>query len=112
MEARELRIGNIVEKNGVEYVADHVTIAMAHNYHPIPLTPEILEKCAIVVLGSKWLLTEDKDSHYIWRNDNGKIFYVIDDFGHDGRSEVEIKYLHQLQNLYFALTGEDLKIEL
>lgn len=25
---------------------------------------------------------------------------------------VEIKYLHQLQNLFFALTGEELKIEL
>ena len=26
--------------------------------------------------------------------------------------EIEIKYVHQLQNLYFALTGEELKIQL
>jgi hypothetical protein len=26
--------------------------------------------------------------------------------------EVEIKYLHQLQNLYFSLTGKELEIKL
>jgi hypothetical protein len=25
--------------------------------------------------------------------------------------EIKIKYVHQLQNLYFALTGEELKIK-
>jgi hypothetical protein len=37
--------------------------------------------------------------------DCGDSFYSV--FG----NEIEIKYVHQLQNLYFALTGTELKIK-
>ncbi len=49
MKANELRVGNIVKKNKVEYVADFIAIQMAHNYNPILLTPEILEECGFIV---------------------------------------------------------------
>lgn len=74
---------------------------------PIPLTAEILEKAGFEPLdyGSR------DTSYYIPERDNDFFlrYYVLEDVvRHEGK---EIKYLHQLQNLYFALTGEELKID-
>ena len=72
---------------------------------PIPLTPEILEKCGAIVyefdngLGNQYRI---KDRLFVIRDGN------IVDYG----SSVIIKHLHQLQNLYFALTNSELIIDL
>jgi len=68
-------------------------------YSPIQLTPEILEKCGLI---------------------NNKIFPEIEYFTlvdgslhfEDRYTCVDVKYLHQLQNLYFALTGVELNVQL
>lgn len=69
---------------------------------PIPLTPEWLERCGFAnePIGSNSYIKEDV-----------KIF----NFNDDGiykmwNYKVEVKNVHQLQNLYFALTGEELTI--
>ena len=41
----------------------------------------------------------------IWRTDGEKDFNIGQGFKH------RLKYVHQLQNLYFALTGKELKIK-
>ena len=83
---------------------------------PIPLTPEILEKCEFKSIG---ILKKDEN------------VYITDLFQYykhtDGNIELKlsfspeidnilnisyIKYVHQLQNLYFALIGQELKITL
>lgn len=65
---------------------------------PIPLTPEILGKCDL-----------GKQNEYPYRFHygylkmrNGTFFYKYFDI------EIELPYLHKLQNLYYALTGEEL----
>lgn len=78
----------------------------------IPLTPEILEKCGFVnnddpmgdfeemyenELGDK--IDKENGIYKWWHNDR---YYTY----------VELKTLHQLQNLYFALTGEELEVKL
>jgi len=82
-----------------------------NNINPIPLTPEILEKC-----GFEWSIY-----HQAWHK-QGFVFDLSERsvggfFMHKSRlnSEIicpEIQYLHQLQNLYFALTNSELTINL
>lgn len=96
IQANELRIGNWVLINENELwewepddFSDFVSIDNIYtNVSPIPLTPEILDKAPIPVCGAKGDLIAD----------------MIDD--------KEIEFVHQYQNACFALTGEELKIEL
>lgn len=77
--------------------------------NPIPLTTEILEQCGF----------EKKTDHahaigeYYWF-DNGR-FETVHVFNNwitlKGIDSCPIKYLHQLQNLYFALTNEELNFQ-
>jgi len=81
---------------------------------PIPLTEEILLKCGFKkdLDGSFqkndvsiFLDKRFKTNLYLQTNDSNRNFIW---FGY----ECKIQHLHQLQNLYFALTGEELNIEL
>lgn len=93
-------------------------------YTGIPLTPEILEKCGFedVADGSFCISIdhnenslliqiylpnkeEERTDYELWFSlDDGSALYNI--------SKNPIRYLHQLQNLYFALTGEELTVQL
>lgn len=95
----------------------------------IPLTPEILEKC-----GFEKSLSEDVqertiygiqvanntslyfDPHKDWmRNDYEVEWYLSHEWNNNHFKNdflAKPKYLHQLQNLYFALTGEELSVNL
>jgi hypothetical protein len=128
IKANELRIGNwlITEKGipqKVEYIGE--TIGFTNEcggtdkhqknpifsydidkIKPIPLTPEILEKCGFE--HSNFISREfDKEGIYNFKAvdhwEDG--FLIICNFMQAG---VMCKYLHQLQNLYFALAGEEL----
>lgn len=86
------------------------------NIEPIPLTPEWLERCGLE------LRKEDK----IWQIQVGNTSYLEIEAEEPFMCGVtpetwrdicpiyiwnEIKHVHQLQNLYFALTGEELTIK-
>lgn len=107
IQANELRIGNWVNDKSVGYV--QVNWLTFHpdnlkNTEPIPLTPEILENAGFEALDHG-----ARDTSFC-RNNFFLRWYVIEEVvRYEGR---EIKYLHQLQNLYFALVGEELKVEL
>lgn len=70
-------------------------------FKPIPLTEEWLVKFGF-----------ERSGLYNLRND----VYIYDEYGLTNTgfeyrynySSITIKYVHQLQNLYFALTGEEL----
>lgn len=119
MEASELRLGNWVQIKCVskdplvvdiwdnqEFNEFNMKSLMFNDpdfeYKPIPLTEEWLLK-----FGFKKL------SHYYFNDDNyfslidykNKINYVLDD---DRGDYMELKHVHQLQNLYFALTNTEL----
>ena len=100
MKATELRIGNWVEIQGIQLsqVVGQVTRIngkkIGRNLQPIPLTKEWLERFNWNTpkdIGVAFSLTTD-EIHFVAGNDYKKIEYV-----------------HQLQNLYFALTQEELK---
>lgn len=91
----------------------------AKDLRPIPLTPELLEKCGF----EKFPYDADDEDVEYWilkLPESGQIsyykpgeFFVSDTHSPDFYgAKVNITHLHQLQNLYFALTGEELQINL
>ena len=106
--ANELRIGNWVKINGHEIkLAKELFCLLLMDQvaapYPIQLTPEILEKCGF----------EMHNDRGLWRLNNFYLhFYTLSDneycFKYNDFRSSSIFYLHQLQNLYFALTGEEL----
>lgn len=130
--ANELRIGNYVTNGSnyltIEYFMLNTGLDDNVDYDPIPLTSEILEKCGFYILHHMGILQPtfglDNDSELFFSFDDETPFCVYDcsKDNYDENIEIgsfytethlhHIKYLHQLQNLYFALTGEELKIEL
>lgn len=130
MKANELRIGNWVLSDPYG-IPSRITranfISDDFDYlEPIPLTPEILEKCGFIRtsinnpffnMASLTISREMEISVHNAGTPNEMIFLsetdgqrsvvVIRNFDYDGKT-----YVHQLQNLYFALTGEELEINL
>lgn len=81
---------------------------------PIPLTPEILEKAGFDGSHRGW--TKDIGNPYHatwlqWYEEDKEVFVSMQD-DHYYIPNATAQYLHQLQNLYFALTGTELQIEL
>ena len=125
--SNELRIGNWVSlKCLVNYVGDdhsphqiniHNLVSIVENnteweFLPIPLTPEILEKCGFYKLNNNWSTNVPdtfKINLYNLNDGNGYLNLII-----NGANIPcpKINSLHQLQNICFALTGEELIINL
>lgn len=109
MKTNELRIRNLLlDDRGVitkvyslnddEINNDDLTV----HYKPIPLTPELLEKCGFKKYdGYGYKVAQG----YIIKHANGYFYHY-----HDLR--IRVDYLHQLQNLVFALTGKEIEINL
>ena len=130
MEAKDLRIGNylqfkksLIDVYGLheEKTYNHI---VEHNYfdnetediEPIPLTEEWLLKFGFVEKGiyfEKWKLRIEPfiltENIFCVRLITSPIFvvYIIP---YSSIEMSNIKYVHQLQNLYFALTNEELTI--
>lgn len=115
IQATSLRIGNWIDIDGKrqrvlvisnELISgDKAALCEPDEVHPIPLTPEILEKAGFGhsdVGGNFYTL----NSVVIGMLKDGDFYYSYED------QTRWIKYVHELQNLYFALTGTELKIEL
>jgi len=131
MNAKELRIGNWVNKNGYfrQILGVHsnsviimntppLTLTKSMDIHinkiePIPLTEEILLKCGFKDIYNKmWLILEGSPNIEINKSTfQVSVWETINDET-EGIYLNNIKYLHQLQNLYFALTGKELNITL
>lgn len=140
MKANELRIGNLVKANyrGISFICDVVKVIFneifvkgimdddkceyefigdpekyagkENGFEPISLTEEWLLKFGF----DKVLPRNDK--MYYRLNDyfvieDSRVFLLGDDAFEILKLRQEIKYVHQLQNLYFALTGEELTIK-
>jgi hypothetical protein len=123
MKATELRIGNWVEWN-YEESSDGNAYPVEYGYElddiknnpnivkPIPLTEGWLEGFGFEYdENDDWFVFESNKGVSFSMDKNGVMYY----FGNLEPLWVDIlskiKYVHQLQNLYFALTGEELQTE-
>lgn len=105
MKANELRLGNWVQKHGEQYQCGSATIMMLEreesDVKPIPLTEE-------------WLLRlgfDNDDVNRFYKDGIYILFYNVGCSILHNQLHVNIFYVHQLQNLYFALTGEELTLK-
>lgn len=109
MKASELRIGNLVYKDGMVVRIALIKDRPVHeSLNPIPLTGERLIEFGFEKDNETrtWsILTPLQKFDYLFELEE-----YYDHFEPTFLS-IEIEYVHQLQNLYFALTGEELQIK-
>ena len=118
MEAKELRIGNLIMFGELRHECKPHDILNLYQseiaqreiseYKPIPLTEEWLVKFGFEKNENEtncehWHFGENPFTHdYMIQLKNTGQGYFFQNWHH------RIKYVHQLQNIYFALTGEEL----
>lgn len=113
MKPQELRIGNIIIKDNEEIIVspyDMINLELGLNdYKPIFLTEEWLEKFRLNKTGEDDFDKTFGDIKQISIRKNK--LHNTDKFGvYLNRSRiVNIKYVHQLQNLYHAITGKEIE---
>jgi hypothetical protein len=103
MKAQELRIGNYLKKDVVVKIDARSIFDIweeTKEYQPILLTEEWLLRFGFVSNPYQDRY-ENKSIHVQCNKTRGVTELWIENMPH-------IKYVHQLQNLYFALTGEEL----
>ena len=120
MNVSELRIGNYYQKEHLEgferwgVVEDVDFFRSSDELEAIKLTPEIM-----VLFGFENEDDEIDYSEFVKKNvvinsegsDCQEPFtFKIDSYDASRFISIEIKYVHQLQNLYYALTGEELTL--
>lgn len=125
MKAQELRIGNIVYEYSIDasgnkaanphefLINNAYTLSrLSEHAEGIPLTEEWLLKFGLEKYHGMW------QPNYLKSNNPGLIYIEL--FENDkyhlsgpdaGKSSVSIDYVHQLQNLHFALTGKELTLK-
>jgi len=113
MKATELRIGNWWTNGKENYVVDASTIYDMETaqkdgqydlYKPVPLTQEWLFK-----LGAQ----EKYSGIFVFKTNKRSVIqlhkFITMDSYKCAQTRLKMNYVHELQNLYFALTGEELE---
>lgn len=121
IDVKEFRLGNYVFYNGeIEFIHGlnyhedvklnlHADIFPIKGIYPIPLTPEWLELCGFIEKSNhnadgdeiEWY---EHPKGILWREG---IIYLFS----DTEKLPHIQYVHQLQNFYRWVTGEELEIK-
>lgn len=127
IQPNELRLGNWVKDTFNDVIVKVVGIQLENavcewghlkgeykcNYEylkPIPLTKKMLAKCGF----SEYEFEDDiflHDEEDVCVEKRGKVYYPYS-FDNSNTIGNPIRYLHQLQNIFFALTGKELEIEI
>lgn len=122
VKANELRIGNIVDYFSES--ADHWFNAREVSANDIVcLDLDTADHADAVPLTIAWMIklgfskSENNDSFYCIKlsasilsiNPDNGVVWIDNPIGEAFNNPALIEYVHQLQNLYFALTGEELK---
>jgi hypothetical protein len=103
------------------YVDPIYTSTNISQLHPVMIAPVILERCGFkndINLSSpplsSWYLYVGENS-YLCAGTKGKGVYLattVNDYTIDLPPTNPVEYLHQLQNLFYLLTGKELEIKL
>lgn len=127
IQINELRIGNLIERNGIIATIEVINNELDEVYFlgkdfyysdfccnitPIPLSEEWLVKLGFSVINEN---SAGKRYGYVingvFSSDLTFAFWkTTKQAGKFFRADLQIKHVHQLQNLYFALTGVELTV--
>lgn len=122
IELNQLRIGNLVKEynevkkvsaiypHGVDFEEGNFGVCPPQDMNPIPLTEAVLRAVGYLYFdnGKDWGYTNGTGIRVSDYNDE---YFYLDILDQQGIT-LEIKTLHQLQNLIFALTGKELEINM
>jgi hypothetical protein len=113
MKANELRIGNYLFAKGTEVIRFTSFFGLCNTetyperYSSIPLTEEWLKRFGFEKDGTNY----QKGWFYLHGNNKtGSVDFLLNEPYSNKYNATVLQYVHQLQNLYFALTGEELTI--
>jgi hypothetical protein len=118
---KELRLGNFVFLCGGSVNPSFYTIfeipCREKFIQPINISIEILEKCGFAAAGYSTtlylFLTDFSTNAFFEYSEDEKILSCQSSDGGDTSTvNPKISYVHQLQNLYFMLTGKELDVKL
>lgn len=124
IKAQELRIGNFVSIFGTigrvvpsDFNPEHhnkwLTVEndeyIIKSWEPVELTPEWSERFGFEGNANDGYGLDVVELNYITTEDNFQLEYQI--AGVDKWFLIQLKYVHQLQNLFFALTGHELELK-
>jgi hypothetical protein len=107
-----LKVIEVSEKDLTTYVIDRSMFPLEKGWFtdPIPITEEWLLKLGFIT--SDWdnnssfrLMIGNNEYTMVFRKENSLVCEIGDLFVKD------VLYVHQLQNIYFSLTGEELTIK-
>ena len=106
IKANELRIGNCVKLNNSD------TTLVPRDFQRYCKSFGIFEEFEPIELTEEWLLKAGFERLFPTGSTYSLRDFNVSDFGENGIYHYDvkqpIKYVHQLQNLYFAMTGEEL----
>lgn len=96
--------------NAASYTTDVLEVvkeAAMQEIVPIALTPKILESCGFRnFVRDEWILTHGNvHTDFIFNEEGLRL-------RHATTSRVKIIYLHQLQNFFYAISGQELEVNL
>ena len=124
MKAHELRVGNYLKFGEMRHACNHWDIrnleideakgVESPTYQPIPITERFLLQFGFVKRGELYAIDEDKFHTFsiVLGDDYTRLsFPIISSRDGENFKLYGIRYINQLQNLYFALTGIELKIK-
>jgi hypothetical protein len=130
MEAKNLRIGNFIKDRGnkviridfMEYQESGYSTKFGQriflNDEEVHPMTEYTDYAIPIDINEEWLsklgFTRDDETDYRWYILDKSIAYAADDNSiriADSWEFGKRKYVHELQNLFFALTGNELSIE-
>lgn len=121
MKITELRLGNWIKGNGIKFQVNRDLFSIMkdndNRFEGIPLNEDYFEDFGFKLHKKQLSLNVDgelfyyaqKDEFLIWKNDSyiGKKGWTLEE--KVNMSTRYINYVHELQNLYFAMTGEELE---
>jgi hypothetical protein len=109
--ANELRAGNLLKLEGRWVVVDGQAIrdisiisGEAGRYERIPLTSEVLTRCGF--RDDSLRVSNDVGWAFNLELVKGEMVLAVEDYA----LPVGCRFLHHLQNLFYAITGEELNV--
>lgn len=111
IQENELRVGNYLYDGVggiIKVEVDDLYDNVRKYYEPIELIEEILLKCGFEKIGHLYKIHLLNSLNLIYNSEHNGWYFDI----YHNSSKVELQYLNELQNIYFAATGRELEINL
>lgn len=106
-------IGRVAQISKNRVSTNRVSDLWVHDLEGIEITTPILYDAGFICGGTNLFSGRKNDCWTKWGIDDFWIWYNERNFRHPSQSDnIELKYVHELQNLYYHFTGKHLTIKL